>query len=770
VAKGGRDSGKALKTASVEATVEDVAAADTPKRRRGPSRLLLVLLGLGILAALALWIVPVLQVQPARERLATEVELAPADRLALDNQIFGAENAARSTLAIILGAAGLLLTAGIIWRRYEKSRELKSHEQFTRAVEQLGSQRNDGSPRTEARLGGIYALERLASEAEHEYWPIMEVLTAYVRDNAAWNPQATRSNGVPGAPVRPAADIQAVLAVLGRRKPPPHSSGQEKRLLDLRETDLRGANLSGTRLDGVSLYGAHLEQADATRAVLGRSNLREAWLTGASLTELNLEGASLSRAHLEGARMNRANLQGADLSGADLRGADLWEANLNGCNLKDADLRGADLSACVLEEAILWRADLQDAVLTGAKLRETHLERANLIGVTGLTWEQGEDAYTDENTLLPEYLQPGSTRMLSGAVTPAARRAPVQRAAAPRAETVASLPAGGAGGTSTVDMPGVGALQPSAGYQPLAPEPAAGGATAAQVTDAWTPTGQPWADSATQHRAVGQQVAVAQAASAAVATIESVAQTRANESAAPQRTAPQAAERQRAAAQSAAAQSAGARSATFQPVALVPASEPAAPQPAAPQPEAGRPAAPRVAAPRAAAPQAAAATPATFDPAAPQPAAAGAATYEPAGSQLATIPPATGRASVVQPASIQTVKSETKPRQPREAQPATNQPTTIRTTAVRSVRPQPTGDTAARPEALAEATDAEASNGHLEDAGIADVPVAMDNVVQLNAPARRTRAARQAKAQAEPSKPKKAALPKHRKQGLVKPA
>jgi uncharacterized protein YjbI with pentapeptide repeats len=410
--------------------------------------MVLGLVGLGVLAVLALWIVPVLQVQPARERLATEVELTPADRLALENQVFGAENAARSTLAIILAAAGLLLAAGIIWRRYEKSRELKSHEQFTRAVEQLGSQRNDGSPRTEARLGGIYALERLANEADHEYWPIMEVLTAYVRDNAAWNPHAARLDGAPGAPVRPGADIQAVLAVLGRRKPPPHSSGQEKRLLDLRETDLRGANLSGTRLEGVSLYGTHLEKADATRAALGRSNLREAWLTGASLTEVNLEGASLSRAHLEGVRLNQANLQGADLSGADLRGADLWEANLKGCNLKDADLRGADLSACVLEEAILWRADLQDAVLTGAKLRETHLERASLLGVTGLTWEQGEDAYTDENTLLPEYLQPGSSRTNAAPITPAARRAPVQKPSAPRAETVASLPSAAAGAQS----------------------------------------------------------------------------------------------------------------------------------------------------------------------------------------------------------------------------------------------------------------------------------------------------------------------------------
>jgi hypothetical protein len=185
------------KSTSVRASVEDRAAEEGEQRKqqgRRPSRLVLVLLAFGILSGLALWLVPIVQVEPARERLAISDQLTPADRLTLENQLFASENAARSTLAIILGAAGLLLGLGIIWRRYEKSREPKTHEQFGRGVEQLGSERADGSPRTEARLGGIYALERLALENEREYWPIMEVLTAYVRDNAAWEGRDGRSN------------------------------------------------------------------------------------------------------------------------------------------------------------------------------------------------------------------------------------------------------------------------------------------------------------------------------------------------------------------------------------------------------------------------------------------------------------------------------------------------------------------------------------------------------------------------------------------------
>ena len=406
-------------------------------KRKRRSRLPVVLGFLAALAAVALWVVPIVQVAPARERLALSEQIAPADRLVLENQLFDAENAARSTLALILAGAGVLLGGGIIWRRYEQSRELKTHERFVVAVEQLGAERAGGSPRTEARLAGIYALEQLILESEREYWPVMEVLTAYVRENSPASKSTERSRS---GPVAPSADVQAVLAVLGRRRVP-HSAAKDKRLLDLRETDLRGANLSGIRLDGVTLFGAHLEQADATRASFSRSNFREANLAGASFTEVNLEGASLSKASLEGARLNGAKLKGCDLSGANLRGADLWEADLTGSNLKDADLRGADLSQCILEEAILWRADLQDAVLTGARLRETHLERANLAGVTGLTWEQGEDAFTDENTILPQYLAPKSGRavpLVTPAPTPASRRAPTRATA--KATTPATTP------------------------------------------------------------------------------------------------------------------------------------------------------------------------------------------------------------------------------------------------------------------------------------------------------------------------------------------
>jgi uncharacterized protein YjbI with pentapeptide repeats len=358
-----------------------------------------------LVAGLLLWKVPEWQVASERTRLAAASDLSTSDRLLLEKELFQAENGARGTLALILGAAGLLLGLGLVWRRFETNREAQSQERLTQAVEQLASERVDGSPRTETRLGGIYALERIAAESAAEYWPVMEVLTAYLRENALRSLAATPEGS---AQVRPGADVQAIIGVLGRRHA--DAPAGERRLLDLRGTDLRGANLSGARLEGVVFQGARLDAADATGAALSRANLREANLSTAALSGADLQGTALSRANLEGARLNGADLRGADLSGATLRGADLWQANLRGCNLKDADLRGADLSQADLQEAILWRADLSDASLTGAHLRETHLERAKLSGAGGLTWEQGKDAFTDDNTILPDYLIGHPTR------------------------------------------------------------------------------------------------------------------------------------------------------------------------------------------------------------------------------------------------------------------------------------------------------------------------------------------------------------------------
>jgi len=67
--------------------------------------------------------------------------------------------------------------AYIAWRNLKATQEKQVAERFSKAVEQLGNKN------IHTRLGGIYALEQIAKDAEEKYyWQVMETLTAYVRE------------------------------------------------------------------------------------------------------------------------------------------------------------------------------------------------------------------------------------------------------------------------------------------------------------------------------------------------------------------------------------------------------------------------------------------------------------------------------------------------------------------------------------------------------------------------------------------------------------
>jgi uncharacterized protein YjbI with pentapeptide repeats len=87
-------------------------------------------------------------------------------------------------------------------------------------------------------------------------------------------------------------------------------------------------------------------------------------LKDADLRQANLMGANLKRANLQGADLSRANLRRANLEGADLSGATLLSANLPGANLKNTNLSGADLTGSNLIQADLTGATLSNCILT----------------------------------------------------------------------------------------------------------------------------------------------------------------------------------------------------------------------------------------------------------------------------------------------------------------------------------------------------------------------------------------------------------------------
>jgi hypothetical protein len=202
------------------------------------------------------------------------------------------------TLAQILGGAALVSGLYFTWRTLQVNREGQITERFTRAIDQLGKVDDKGKKLFEIRIGGIYALERIGRESEQDYWPIMEVLAAYVRQNA---PRKSEQESRALDP-----DIQAIMTVL-RRRTRSFRDGEPEPLV-LNRTFLRSAQL--------------------WRANLSAARLTDANLSGASLWEANLSATLLSGADLSGAILSGANLSGADLRAANLSGTDITQEQL----------------------------------------------------------------------------------------------------------------------------------------------------------------------------------------------------------------------------------------------------------------------------------------------------------------------------------------------------------------------------------------------------------------------------------------------------------
>jgi uncharacterized protein YjbI with pentapeptide repeats len=363
-----------------------------------------------------------------------------ATRLNLDpKQQFDVENETRKTWATIAGGMVVLVSLLFTWgnlrvtqenlritqetatKSQDLTREGQITDRFTKAIAQLGEQ---GPEKLAVRLGGIYALERIARDSEKDHWPIMEVVMAYVRENAPWPAKDAPSSGCEQLPqeASPAtqdqlpklpADVQAILTVLGRRT---QSYEKEEQRLNLTRTNLHGASLGGAHLQRADLVGAHLERALLGGIHLERANLAGAHLEGALLegaylnptvlmgthlkraflTNAHLEGAVLAFAHLEGAHMMGAHLEGAqtNLWRACLERANLWQAHLEGAMLQEVHLKGANLWQAHLEGADLQQADLEGAILRDAHLEGANLAEANLKEALGLTVEQLATAKT----------------------------------------------------------------------------------------------------------------------------------------------------------------------------------------------------------------------------------------------------------------------------------------------------------------------------------------------------------------------------------------
>ncbi len=269
--------------------------------------------------------------QVAREAVRTQLLTLGAGVFAAGALIFTARNFSLSRGTLEETRRTVELSRGTLEetrRTVELTEKGQVADRYTKAIEQLGSDKLD------VRIGGIYALERIARDSATDYHStVMEVLAAFIRDHSReqWAAPAPGSAGAPPQTTRP--DIQAAVTVIGRRV---SSNDRPGAVIDLRGAKLSGADLVGAHLDGAKLMDADLADANLTGANLAGVNLY-----GANLTHAYLNGADLTHAYLNGTNLTRAILARAHLDGASLGGTKLKDANLTGAYLTGADLTGS---------------------------------------------------------------------------------------------------------------------------------------------------------------------------------------------------------------------------------------------------------------------------------------------------------------------------------------------------------------------------------------------------------------------------------------------
>ena len=224
-----------------------------------------------------------------------------------------AEESNSSTIRnIFLAAAALIALPLAIWRSTVAGRQADTaqeqsgiaqrgllNERYQKGAEMLGSRV------LAVRLGGIYALQSLASEDPTQYHiQIMRLFCAFVRN----------LDGVQDGSLTPAIEIGSGGEEEGNDQPP-----------RMRE-DVQAVMEA---IGGRDEFGGYLEKEGGVELYFGEANL----------SFLRLDNADLSNASF-----SKANLSGTSFSKANLSGAKLWKTSLSGATFTEAYLAATDFS------------------------------------------------------------------------------------------------------------------------------------------------------------------------------------------------------------------------------------------------------------------------------------------------------------------------------------------------------------------------------------------------------------------------------------------
>ena len=334
--------------------------------------------------------------------------------------------------------AGVVTVGLLIWRGYSANRQASAaqeqtdieHRQAETAQQGLRNERYQkaaemlGSEVLPARLGGIYALQRLASEyPEEHHIQIMKLLCAFACDptkDKDYEEKLYNHNLDTSKFPRPRKDVQAVMDFIASRgETQTRLEKSQDFNVDLMGADLSyvqiiDADLSGAMLNGANLFRANISSVDLSGAYLTDTFMEKATLwdidfLGASAWRINLSGAIVYQHHEPLFHLDHANLSVAQLYEVDLSGKHIQHSNLAGVQIHDSNLSESstlffesDMPGAHIIRSNLSGARMIKTDISGATFRDTELSGTYFYDpdggdakspVTGLTQKQLDQAW-----------------------------------------------------------------------------------------------------------------------------------------------------------------------------------------------------------------------------------------------------------------------------------------------------------------------------------------------------------------------------------------
>jgi hypothetical protein len=242
----------------------------------------------------------------------------------------------RGAILQLFGGSVILATAIITYIKLKTEKKLNEDrltlEQYQKAIEHLKDDK------IEARIGGIYSLEKIMNENEYYHWKIVEILSTFIRnkrskkkyekiipDSENLDDPDIECNIVCHYEIPVEMDIQTALTVLGKRN---------MKFEESDENDDKHIDLSYTNLYHADFVGLHFEKTIFAESILTSRKYYNTYFNKANFYLADFKNSVLKYSHFEESNLNQTNLENTDSFMNYYNKAELTEANFKNSKIK----------------------------------------------------------------------------------------------------------------------------------------------------------------------------------------------------------------------------------------------------------------------------------------------------------------------------------------------------------------------------------------------------------------------------------------------------